>query len=135
MGWLSRLFGVREKRFVQLEGSDDFECEVVGESNYQDALERIAGDKTEDGHEHECIALLTPEPTNPHDRNAVVVTIDDMVVGYLSRPHAQAMCQVFERNRLDGAYANAMIVGGWRRVGRRSKDEGHYGVRLDIPID
>lgn len=54
-------------------GPGDFKIEVVGESYYQDALERIAGRKTADSVEHPCIARLEPEPFNRHDKNAVAI--------------------------------------------------------------
>ncbi len=134
MGWFGNLFGRKpEAGFTRFEGDGSFECDVVGESNYQDALNRIAGGKTEDGHEFECTARLVPEPGNPHDSNAVMVMIDGRQVGYLSRAHAQAMTILFQRKGLGGAEADALVVGGWKR-GRGAKDEGHYGVKLDLPI-
>ena len=133
MGWLSGLFGKKPEGIVWLEGDGDFECEVVGESNYQPALAKITGGKTEDGHEFKCVAALVLEPTNKHDRNAVMVQIDGYLVGYLSRPHAASLSDILTRKGLEGAQANAVIVGGWsRRTGRNV--EGHFGVKLDIPV-
>jgi hypothetical protein len=134
MGWLGRLFGRRrERRVVQLEGDGDFECEVVGESHYQQALGQLVGGKTSEGHEFACLALLEREPANRHDGNAVTVSIGGYKVGYLSRPHAAVMATVFKKHRLDAAQADAVIVGGWSR-GKGRAPEGHFGVRLDIPV-
>lgn len=133
MGWLSRLFGGGPNTYTVLSGDGDYECEVVGESHYQEALARITGGKTADGHEFECIALLEPEPGNRNDPNAVTVTIEGELVGYLSRPHAKAMTIIFKRHNLAGAEASALIVGGWSGRGGR-KAEGHFGVKLDIPV-
>lgn len=134
MGWLSGLFGKKPEGIVWLEGDGDYECEVVGESNYQPALAKLTGGKTEDGHEYECVASLVPEPTNKHDHNAIMVHIDGQLVGYLGRAHAATMADILKRKGLAGAQANAVIVGGW--VGRkgRQKSEGHFGVKLDIPV-
>lgn len=126
--WLTRK---RSREFTTFEGDGSYELEVVGESNYQEALNRLAGGKTEDGHEIECIAMLIPEPDNRHDPNAVMVQIEGKLVGYLSRDVAQAMTMLFKKHNLAGAQADAIIVGGWS--GRRGrKSDGHYGVRLDI---
>jgi hypothetical protein len=62
-----------------------------------------------------------------------LVNIDGHLVGYLPRHHAKAMTAIFQKHQLAGAYAKALIVGGWiGRKGRRA--EGHFGVRLDIPV-
>jgi hypothetical protein len=134
MGWLSDLLGAKPTKYVQLEGDGDFECEVVGESHHQGALNAIAGGKTSDGHEYPCQALLLAEPNNPKDRNAIVVTVNGHKVGYLNRQHAAVMSKIFKKHKLAGAYAEAVIVGGWKREGRQRQSEGHYGVKLDIPV-
>lgn len=122
---------VSSMRYVQLDGDGHYELEVVGESNYQPALAKIAGGKTEDGHELYCDALLKREPENPHDENAIAVLVKGHKVGYLSRPHARKLSAIFRQQRLEGGYAKAVIVGGWDRG---NGDEGHFGVRLDIPV-
>src|SRR5690606_12065765 len=104
MGWLKRfLFGPpaeegglpktppRERPvvgLVALAGDGEYGFEVVGESHRQDALSAICGGPCEEGHELYCTATLRPEPTNPHDRNAVAVDIDGRHVAYLSRSDA-----------------------------------------------
>ncbi|WP_186766277.1 hypothetical protein [Falsiphaeobacter marinintestinus] len=56
-------------RFLICQSGSDFE--IVGESHYQTALERLAGGKKPDGVEVDTGALLIPEPENPYDENAV----------------------------------------------------------------
>jgi hypothetical protein len=132
MGWLARLFGRRDAgRVWVIEGDGDYECEAVGESHYQPALDQLAGGKTEEGHEIEALADLVPEPGNKHDRNAVMVRIDGLHVGYLSRDVAAAISHILKKHRYHSAQAEALIVGGWRT---KRGQEGHYGVKLDIPI-
>ena len=65
--------------------------EVVGESHYQVALQALADLFTTIGRtDRSFSACLRPEPTNPHDPNAIAVTTDDQtVIGYLSRPVAK----------------------------------------------
>lgn len=58
---------------------DEYAFEVVGESQYQDALHKAA---TLPG---DTLAELVPESNNRHDNNAVSVRVGGEVVGYLSR--------------------------------------------------
>ena len=55
MGPCSWLTGSGEHE-LDLPGPDMFAVEVVGESNYQDALESICAGRTEDGHEFDVRA-------------------------------------------------------------------------------
>ena len=73
---------------VLLGGSHDLE--VVGESQYQDALWRVAGGRTAERVRVEVQAVLLAEPDNPYDPNAITVLIDGAKVGYLCRDDAQA---------------------------------------------
>lgn len=121
--WLfSRAKGHNQVRLVP--GDGDFN--IVGESNYQDALELIVGGRTEESADHSCDAMLVPEPSNPYDHNAVRVTIDGHTIGYLARQHA------IEYHRAIGARTTtceAVVVGGWDRG---DGDRGHFGAKLDI---
>jgi hypothetical protein len=111
---------------------------VVGEQSYQDELDQLAGPKTEAGVAVDVQATLLTEPSNLHDKNAVVVTIDGLTVGYLSRSaaagfhaHLASVGQAKEaragRASLGGIEAE--ITGGWKR----GDDEGNYGVVLYLP--
>jgi collagen type III alpha len=62
---------------------------VVGESRYYQQIRKVAG-RLGGGPSGEAIttAVLRPEPENAYDRNAVQVTIDDLVVGYLPAEEA-----------------------------------------------
>ena len=108
-----------------------FTVEVVGESNYQPALESICGGRSRDGAEKYVTATLVPEDSNPYDENAVRVDIEGRTVGYLSRHAAKAYRK---RLKTSGAPSTrdcpAVIRGGWDR-GRR--DQGSFGVRLELP--
>lgn len=100
--------------------------EVVGESHYQQELDRIAGGKTRDGHELVVEARLVLQDDNPHDSQAVQVCIGADLVGYLSRADARK----FRKNAAPNTRVfrcRARIVGGWKD-GRSS---GAYGVQLD----
>jgi len=114
---------------VLLSGAGDFDFNIVGESYRQDEIAAVAGGRTEDGVRLETHADLSPEANNPHDANAVAVSIDGHHVGYLSRADA---IQYRTRFGTRKAMCGALIVGGWDRGGR---DRGHFGVRLDIDED
>lgn len=117
---------------VPLQGG--FDVEVVGESNYQDALAAACGGRQKDGVNYDCTAVLRPEPSNPYDANAIRVEINGRLVGYLNRHAAKAYKPVADRLAADGKVGTcqALIVGGWDR-GRG--DTGHFGVRLDLGVN
>jgi hypothetical protein len=132
--WLKRIPGGLEMSATLCEGR--FRVDVVGESRYQEALQAIAGGRTEEGAALQTVALLVPEPTNRYDPNAVQVMIDGTVVGYLSRANAEVLqpriLEMVRRTRRAVA-CRARVVGGWDR-GRG--DRGHFGVRLYLdPAD
>jgi len=128
MGILSWLFGGQSRRPF-LQGDECYDFEIVGESNYQDELEKIVGARTEEGCEHYCQALLVPEPANRYDPNAVYVSIDGLKVGYLSREDAPLYRQQLAQQGVRGpALCDAMIVGGWKR----RNSIGSFGVKLDL---
>lgn len=119
-----------KKKVAIVIGDDEFEFPVVGESHYQNVLQKECGGKTEDGANHKCAALLVPEPKNPHDKNAVRVTISGKTVGYLSRDIAPDFLDALTSGGYGSAACGALIVGGWSREG----DEGHFGIRLNATL-
>lgn len=136
MGLFSRIFGKREanKALANLSGPGTYSLDIVGELNYQSALEKICGGRTYEGQELIIEAVLVPEDDNPYDKNAVRVDISGKTVGYLSRENARQ----YRKNLKQAGYAgitakcSAVIVGGWDRG---SGDEGHFGVKLDLPTE
>jgi len=135
MGLLSLLFGRRRnsnKGSLLIRGEGDFLFEIVGERNYQEILDAVCGGKCTDGHEKLIAVTLIPEPTNPHDRNAVKVDMAGHTVGYLSRADARDYLAELTAAGYAGfeAQCRAHIVGGWKDA----RSEGHYGVKLDIEM-
>lgn len=136
MGIFDWLFGNRKQYpagGLAIVGAGSFDFDIVGEGNYQPALDRICGGKSEDGYEYECVAVLIEEPSNPYDRNAVKVTIDGQTVGYLAREDAVDYKHALADAGLAGraVEVDAIVVGGWSR---RRGDNGHYGVKLDMDL-
>jgi hypothetical protein len=136
MGLFSWLFGKREgnKGLTNLSGSGTYSLDIVGESNYQSALENISGGRTDESQRMIVEAVLVPEDDNPRDKNAIRVDIEGMTVGYLSRENARQ----YRKKRKEAGYSgiaarcSAMILGGWDRgIG----DKGHFGVKLDLPAE
>ena len=109
----------------------DDALEVVGESNYQDALWTIVGGRQREPVRYETEAVLEPEPHNRHDPNAIRVLVEGHLVGYLSREDAAAYVPGLLRLMKDcptGRVAlEAQIVGG----GPRRDGIGFLGVFLD----
>lgn len=137
MSLFQRLFGgsratQADLEPVMLEGG--FRVEVVGESNYQDALEAACGGRQRHGVEHDCIATLRAEPENPYDPDAVRVELDGRLVGYLSRGAAKAFKPTADRLAAAGRVGtcHAQIVGGWDR---EHGDRGHFGINLDLGVN
>lgn len=108
----------------------DEELPIVGESNYQEALEQICGGRGPDSVNHDCVAALIPEPNNLYDENAVSVHIDGHKVGHLSRTAAKRLQPGiirYTRREQKVVAVRAEIRGGWYR-GEGS--EGSFGVFL-----
>lgn len=123
--------GDRVRGVVQ--GTGAFEVETVGESHFQEHLDRVAGGKTPEGHQLEVEAVLVLEDENPADPKAVRVDVAGLTVGYLSRANARQYRKQLDRQGCSGMNlaCTALIVGGWQREG----DAGYYGVRLDLPTE
>lgn len=106
--------------------------DVVGESNYQDALIKLAGGKKkEEGVEIHTIATLVPEQSNPYDPNAIIVQIDGNLVGYIPRQAALTLQPIIRKftERGETCTCSAIIKGGWYRSKR---DQGYFGVVLNL---
>lgn len=126
---VARSLGPATTVSAQLQGGDD-DLEIVGEASYQDALWAICGGAEGDRIRHQVIAVLVPEPHNPHDPMAIAVHIEGHVVGYFARdvavqygPGLHALMA-----RCGGYVAlRGVIVGG----GYYSDGPGRLGVWLD----
>jgi hypothetical protein len=110
---------------------NEYEFEVVGESNYQAVLRQLAGDHGSEPANAEHVAALTLDDENPHDAKAVAVKIGGRLVGYLSREDARSFRRRLSQRGLarQDTTCNAMIVGGWAN---RAGERAYYGVKLDM---
>lgn len=115
----------RAIRGNNLPRSGSYNFDIVGEASYQDALDRLAGGKTDAGVHVQKWATLVMEKNNPFDPNAVRVDIEGQTVGYLSRAHAVRFRKTINRSN---CVAPALITGGWKRAGSK----GNYGVKLNF---
>jgi hypothetical protein len=104
--------------------------EVVGESFYQDALWLLVGG--DQGERVRCgvQAVLSPEPSNPHDANAIRVLIDGHLVGHLGREDAAIYLPglrfLVERRGCLIGLRGTIVGGGWY-----GDQRGMLGVFLD----
>ena len=129
MGVVVPLFGAGGGVFI--EGPGTFLVDVVGESNYQPALEAASAAREEGRRTVIADAVLLLEDDNPYDDQAVVVQIGGRTVGYLNRADARtyrANLEAAGHPRIV-ARCKARIIGGWDRAGIK----GAYGVKLDLP--
>lgn len=116
----------------QIEGPGTYEIDIVGESHYQSAIERICGGRSDDSADKYVTARLVLEDDNKYDNNAVRVDIEGQTVGYLARNLAKE----YRKRLIDAGHprllgvCKAVIVGGWDRGG---DNRGHFGVKLDLP--
>lgn len=109
-------------------GDGQFGFHVVGTSNHQAMLKKLNHGPHHQSAHALCHAILRPEPTNPYDRNAVAIYVDEWPIGYLDRPSAKEFNAELARAGCAEAYCEAKIVGGWDR-GEGNK--GSFGVRLN----
>jgi hypothetical protein len=117
---------------IRLTGNGGFRLMVVGEASYQDNLEQICGGRTTESVDRTETAHLILEDSNPYDRNAVSVKINDLQVGYLNREDAKAYRTYLQMRGQPNAIGacRANIRGGWKR----KLKQGHFGVRLDFDL-
>ncbi len=111
--------------------TEDYNFEIVGESHYQNTIQKFAGDHDEYGAYTECVALLIPEDDNKYDNKAIRVDINAQTVGYLRRDNARNFRRRLGQKKLTGQITecNAKIFGG--KIG----DDGskhYYGIWLDL---
>lgn len=113
----------------------NFDFEIVGESNYQNTLKKLAGDHSDQSPDKECQAILVPEDDNRYDQNAIRADIDGQTVGYLSRDDAPRFRRRLGAKKIGGRQTRcaALIVGGFTM---KNGERASYGVKLDIkPFD
>lgn len=126
-------FTIASHTIYRVTGNQKYDFDIVGEASYQENLKKIAGEKQELSKRIKCIAIISLDPTNPHDKNAVKVTINQKTVGYFDRDKAMKFNLYLKEKGMSSIslLVDAMIVGGWVD----GKSEGHYGVKLDVPFD
>jgi hypothetical protein len=108
-----------------------FDFEVVGESNYQDAITSIVGDHGDQPPADIFNAVIIPENDNKYDALAIRIDIDSKTVGYMSREDARSFRRRLGAKKMKNQVTTcaAMIVGGFIT---RNGDRASYGVRLDL---
>lgn len=117
----------------QFSAQGGYDFDLVGESNYQRDLRQIAPPATDRSRFHKLVATVELEDENPHDRQAVLVSIGGNTVAYFSREDARRFRRALMSHAVDGWRwsVRAVLVGGWDRG---FFDRGSIGVRLDLEI-
>lgn len=135
MSFLKRFFGGQpqkpENAIAYIRGPGTFDADIVGESHYQENLERICGERSKEGEEKQIKAMLILENNNPKDKNAIRVEINGLTVGYFDKVDAAEFRKALKKTSIGNTpiQCDALIVGGWKR----KNSVGNYGVRLDLP--
>jgi len=76
---------------------------------------------------------LIPEPTNPHDPNAIKVVIDGQLVGYVKSGSCARILKLIKENRI--ARIDGEIYGGNYKMfydGELLTEKGNFKVRISI---
>jgi hypothetical protein len=124
MGFWGRLFGFEQTGI--LAPGRGWIVPVVGESQYQGALQTLYRKNGGSGHDIKVGAALVPEDDNAFDNNAVRIEIESCGVGYLPREMAleyrEALGEKVGR-------CSAKIVGGFEREDGSS---AYFGVKLNL---
>ncbi len=114
------------------------EWHVVGESNYQKNIKKVAA-LTSTSETSANTAILRYENHNKHDEKAVVVIMEGYVVGYLSRDDARSFRKKIAKNmkmnlvdeKADSFVCKAKLIGGNTR---KNGEQISYGVVLRLPF-
>ena len=132
MGIFSKMFGEKEKIFI--EGDGGFNLEVVGESLYQKYLKKLGGGYSKEGSRSKVIAELHHENNNPNDDQAIRVDINTKPAGYLTREDARSYRKQIRKAGHEGINitCNAIVVGG-KDLGLFNKT--NFGIWLDLPFE
>jgi hypothetical protein len=123
---------MNEPRSALLLGDSQYAYGIAGDDREQNALKLIAGDRTEEAKEHECIAFIARNFENEHDPNVMPVFIDGMQAGFISpidtptfRLHLEQMHGSHSTNLF---WARALIGGG----GESASHTENLSVKLDV---
>lgn len=114
----------------RIKGNGRYSVEAVGESFYKPALHAIFGVSEEDGGEEKHLdGVLVLEDDNPHDKNAVAVTLMGKKVAHLSREVAADFRKAIARDGLSQWKEFAVGVEVWVS----DDPDDHYSVHVDLP--
>jgi hypothetical protein len=127
--WAAPEIQVLPENAIRLGGRVGGFVEVVGESNYQGALREMRASAEMRRASDELWAGLEPEPTNPHDPNAVRVHFDGQTVGYLCRADAKEFLKTHIEAIESGRpiFCRARLIGG-------TFDKPRLGIMLDFML-
>lgn len=115
---------VRPPRPYQLGSQQDFRRDgfrVSGVFYYQESIRKLPIGA-------DLIAELIPEPSNPHDFNAVCVEVEGLKVGYLGRGLAVFWHDIVVHLNKQGFFVQTLAF-----IEESTEDYLEYGILLDLP--
>ncbi|MCA0331084.1 MAG: DUF2510 domain-containing protein [Actinobacteria bacterium] len=110
--------------------------DVVGESNYYDAIRALLPTSlSESGEEAIVQVLLIREPNNKYDRNAIAVRADTGTVGYLPKEDARRYAPVLDALAANGRVAQtaARVWGCIREDWDTTRKSFMGSIRIALP--
>lgn len=129
--WKRRKAAKMPKRWP---GVGAFAVKVTGTSHYRENIASVAGAPADEHADRVCVAELDPTTSNPHDPQAVAVTVDGRMVGHLSRADASALRALLKAQGRPQAVTSCSAHIGWGGLSAGPGSERmHFAVRLDLP--
>jgi len=123
-------FGKKKASTIACKRGRGWTIPLVGTSQYQDVLLRLAGGrKTDNGVNLDVLVILKHDDGNVYDSNAIAAYVDKRQVGFLRGEDSQTFRDFLEKNGTTTAECDARVIGGWDRGG---DDVGNFGVRLNL---
>ena len=86
---------------------------ILREDRYQPALRSLVGPIDPNGHRVFVKVLLSREPTNTFDPNAIRATINSAMVGYIGRDLAAIAAPILDGGGFSSIEVFGLIRGGW----------------------
>jgi hypothetical protein len=88
---------------------------IAGESKYPEVFADLAGAPRDEGYLIPVAVVLKREPANQYDKNAIVATVDDRIVGYISWDVAAAVAPALDQVGVSELCVCGIVRGGYTR--------------------
>ena len=123
-----------DRQYWLIRGQGSMVFDIVGESFHASAIASLVGGFPRRDSEVEAVhvAQIVPEPNNPHEKNALSIRINGMVVGYISRDEVAAYRKAILRI-VESGYDPTLLARVWARGESRTALFGSVRIALGHP--